>query len=108
MKIAAISTLIYGFLVLAGGVFGYLQAKSVPSLIAGTICGVLILVAGGYMWAGSIPAAYVAGALALLLALFFAYRLTSTGKFMPGGMMLALSFVAVVILVWGVFNSLRQ
>ncbi|RPI29284.1 MAG: hypothetical protein EHM61_02125 [Acidobacteria bacterium] len=108
MKIAAISTLIYGFLVLAGGVFGYLQAKSLPSLIAGGVCGVIVLVAGGYMWAGSIPAAYVAGAMALFLALFFAYRFTSTGKIMPGGVMLALSFVAVVILVFGVFNSLRQ
>jgi len=107
MRIAAIAVLAYGFLVLAGGVFGYIQAKSLPSLITGGLCGVILLVAGGYIWQGNMPAAYVAGVMALFLALFFAYRFSTTGKFMPGGMMLALSFVAVVILVYGVFTSLR-
>jgi len=108
MKIAAIATLAYGFLVLAGGIFGYVQAKSLPSLIMGGLCGVILLAAGGYIWQGNMPAAYVAGAMALLLSLFFAYRFSTTGKFMPGGMMLAVSFVAVVILVYGVFTSLRD
>ncbi len=108
MKIAAIATLAYGFLVLAGGIFGYVQAKSLPSLITGGLCGVVLLVAGVYIWQGSMPFAYVSGAMTLLLALFFAYRFSSTGKFMPGGLMLALGFVAVVVLVYGVFTSLRE
>lgn len=108
MKIAAVATLAYGFLVLTGGIFGYIQAKSLPSLITGTICGVILLVAGGFIWQGNMPAAYVAGAMTLLLALFFAYRFSATGKVMPGGLMLALSFVAIVILVYGVFTSLLR
>ncbi len=108
MKIAGAVTLAYGFLVLAGGIFGYIQAKSLPSLITGGICGVILLVAGGYIWQGNMPAAYVAGAMALLLSLFFAYRFSATGKFMPGGLMLALGFVAVVVLVYGVFTNLRN
>ncbi len=107
MKIAGAAILAYGFLVLAGGIFGYVQAKSLPSLVTGGICGVILLVAGGFIWQGNMPAAFVAGAMALLLALFFAYRFSATGNFMPGGLMLALSFVAVVILVYGVFTSLR-
>lgn len=108
MKIAAAATLTYGLLVLAGGIFGYVQAKSLPSLITGVLCGLILLLAGGYMWQGNMPAAYVAGAMALLLGFFFAYRFSATGNFMPGGLMLALSFVAVVILVYGVFTSLRN
>ncbi len=108
MKIAAAATLVYGFMVLAGGVFGYIQAKSLPSLTTGGICGVILLVAGGHIWQGNMPAAYVAGAMTLLLALFFAYRFSATGNFMPGGLMLALSFVAVVVLVYGVFTSLMR
>lgn len=108
MKMAAVATLTYGFLVFAGGIFGYLQAKSLASLIAGGVSGLILLVAGGYLWQGSMPAAFVAGAIALLLSLFFAYRFSTTGNFMPGGLMLALSFVAVVILVYGVFTSLRD
>ncbi len=108
MRIAAIAILVYGALVLAGGIFGYAQAKSLPSLITGGLCGVILLVAGGFIWQGNMPFAYVAGALTLLLALFFAYRFSSTGKFMPGGLMLALSFIAVVVLVYGVFASLRE
>jgi len=108
MKIAAIATLAYGFLVLAGGIFGYIQAKSLPSLITGGVCGLILLVAGGYIWQGHMPAAYVAGATALLLSLFFAYRFSTSGKFMPGGLMLALGFVAVVVLVYGVFTNLRD
>ncbi len=108
MKIAAAATLAYGLMVLAGGIFGYIQAKSLPSLITGGICGVILLVAGGYIWQGNMPAAYVAGAMTLLLALFFAYRFSTTGNFMPGGLMLALSFVAIVILLYGVFRSLMQ
>ena len=107
MKMAAIVTLLYGLLVLAGGIMGYLQAKSLPSLISGVVFGLVLLACGWFTWGGSGAAVYVSIAAALILALFFAYRFTATGRFMPGGLMFVLSFVAVVILVVGVFRSLR-
>ena len=104
---AAVVTVLYGLMVLAGGVIGYLQAKSLPSLASGVVFGLVLLVAGWFAWGGSGAAVYVSIGAALVLALFFAYRFTSTGKLMPGGMMFILSFVAVVLLVIGVFRSLR-
>jgi uncharacterized membrane protein (UPF0136 family) len=53
------------------------------------------------MWQGSLAAQYVAGALALLLALFFGYRFFGSGRFMPGGLMLTLSLVTLFVLVLG-------
>ena len=38
--------LIFGALTIIGGVIGYLKAGSLPSIIAGAITGVLLLVAG--------------------------------------------------------------
>jgi uncharacterized membrane protein (UPF0136 family) len=108
MKLAAVTSLIYGVLVLLGGIMGYVQAKSFPSLISGVVFGLLLLVSGWLAWGGSMPAIYVSAGAALLLALFFGYRLTATGKMMPSGMMLILSFVAVVILVYGAFSAIRR
>jgi uncharacterized membrane protein (UPF0136 family) len=108
MKLAAITTLIYALLVLGGGLFGYSQARSLPSLISGVVFGLILLLTGYFIWQGSVAAVYAAGAIAIFLALFFAYRFTATGNILPGGAMFAASFVAVVLLVIGVFTSLRE
>lgn len=108
MKIAAVVTLIYGLLVFAGGIMGFAQARSLPSLISGAVFGLLLLACGWFIWGGSAAAVYVSVAAALMLALFFAYRLTVTGRFMPGGLMFPLSFVTVVILVIAVFRNLSR
>jgi uncharacterized membrane protein (UPF0136 family) len=42
---AKIYFIIFGFLTIAGGVVGYVKAGSLPSIIAGSITGVLLLVA---------------------------------------------------------------
>ncbi len=108
MKLAAVASLVYGVLVLLGGIMGYVQARSLPSLVSGVVFGVILLVCGWLAWTGSMPAVYVSAVAALLLALFFGYRLTATGKMMPSGMMLILSFLAVVILVYGAFSAIRR
>ncbi len=64
---AIIVTALYGLVSLVGGIIGYLKAGSVPSLIAGGICGVLLLfcAAGMSRW----PTVSLAGAIVLSLAL---------------------------------------
>ena len=44
--IGGIVAIAYGIFVGIGGVLGYAQAKSKASLISGSICGVLLLIAG--------------------------------------------------------------
>ena len=85
----------YSVLLAGGGLFGYLKAGSLPSLIMSSIFAILVLLsiyvnkeypAIGY------KATY--GILAFL-SLFFLYRVSATGKFMPAGM-LALLTLAVI------------
>ena len=45
MGAAKIYFIIFGVLTIAGGVIGYVKAGSVPSIIAGAITGILLLVA---------------------------------------------------------------
>ena len=93
---AAIVTLVYGVLVAAGGVAGWARARSRPSLIAGVLFGGALIILGalgltGYAMAG--PAAAVAGFLLVLMGIRFARK----RKFMPAGLIVVLSGVALAV-----------
>jgi len=46
---AKIYFIIFGILTIAGGIVGYVKAGSLPSIIAGSITGVLLLIAGSLL-----------------------------------------------------------
>ena len=89
--------LIFGALTIIGGVIGYVKAGSLPSIIAGAITGVLLLVAGfilpEHRAAGLITALIVS----LLLAVQFVPKLIRTGKMMPAGLMSILSLIGLIV-----------
>ena len=99
MKISAWLVSVYALIILVGGVIGYSQAQSLPSLIVGVISSLLLLVCALGMHNRSTLAYTMAMAIILALTLFFGYRFALTAKLMPGGMMLLMSaFVLVTIL----------
>jgi len=65
--VAIVVTGLYGLVSLVGGTIGYLKAGSMASLLAGGICGVLLLLcaAGITRW----PTVSLAGAIVISLAL---------------------------------------
>jgi len=70
--VSAYIVLVYGILVAAGGVMGYVKSKSMPSLITGLLFGNLLIGCSVFMLNGDIRATYVALVLSLaLLAIFF-------------------------------------
>jgi uncharacterized membrane protein (UPF0136 family) len=98
MNTALFATLAYGILALAGGIFGYVKVKSKPSLISGTVSGILLLaaaimqamqVSGGLVFAIAVTAA---------LVVVFTIRLVKTRKFMPAGLMLIAGIVTLVVM----------
>ena len=97
MKTAGEVALVYGGLVLAGGLIGYLTAGSVASVVAGAVFGVLLMSAGAALLKGKMIGLYGGLALAALLTAFFGYRFWQGGVFMPSGVMAALSLAAVVV-----------
>lgn len=94
---AKIYFIVFGILTIAGGIMGYVKAGSMPSLIAGSITGILLL-AGAWI----LPEHQQAGLLtvlivSLLLAVQFIPKFIRTGKVMPAGMMSILSAIGVIL-----------
>ena len=89
--------LIFGALTIVGGVVGYVKANSVPSIIAGSITGVLLLIAGYILPEHRAAGLITAFVVSLLLAAQFVPKLIRTGKVMPAGLMSILSLIGIVV-----------
>lgn len=84
---------VYGGLVAAGGIMGYIKKRSLPSLMAGTVCGSVALY-GAYLVSteGSKPMSFIPGlATAALLSAVMGARAAKSGKLMPAGAIAFLS-----------------
>ena len=89
---------IYGVLLIVGGAMGYVKAKSVPSLVAGVVCGVIIIIVGlNYI---SHDAPYVALLVALVLIFLMGRRYLVTRKAMPALLIVVLSVIVAVVQVY--------
>ena len=90
---------VYGVLLIAGGMMGYVKSKSRVSLFAGAIAGGLCV---GATWLSMDQPAegFTIGSLvALLLTGVFINRFAKTRKFMPAGMILVMSVIVGVALM---------
>ena len=91
--------LVFGALTIVGGIIGYVKAGSLPSIIAGAITGVLLLVAGFLLpehRAAGIATGFV---VSFLLAAQFVPKFIRTGKMMPAGMMSILSVIGLIVAI---------
>lgn len=89
---------IYGILLIIGGVTGYVKAGSVPSLVAGLVCGFIALLLGyNYTWHF---APYAALVLALVLIFLMGGRYLRTRKAMPALLIVILSVIVAIVQVY--------
>jgi len=84
---------IYIIVLVAGGLYGFLKAKSKPSLISS----VAFAAALSLCAADIIFKAYVADILLAALLVVFGIRLAKTHKFMPSGLMLVLTLATLAL-----------
>ena len=93
--------IIYGVLLIIGGIIGYLKAQSRPSLFMGSGSGALAIVFAvtGIKASNPLLHLFLLGALAMVLAAFCYLRFTTTNKFLPSGLMLIISLISAVIYV---------
>src|SRR5213594_5091192 len=96
---AKIYFIVFGILTIAGGIIGYVKAASVPSIIAGSITGVLLLVAAFLLPEHRAAGLATAFIVSLLLAAQFVPKFVRTGKVMPAGLMSILSVIGIVVAV---------
>ena len=84
---------VYIVLLVVGGLVGFFKAKSQVSLIMSVgFAAALALCAAGIIFK-----AYVADILLAILLVVFGIRLTKTKKFMPAGMMLVITLLALAL-----------
>ena len=89
--------IIYGIMMIVGGVIGYIKAQSTASLTMGIISGVVVFLG---IWATKFNVVYGYGLIALmsgLLTFIFIKRFLATHAFMPSGMLVVLSIIAFIV-----------
>jgi uncharacterized membrane protein (UPF0136 family) len=97
LELARLYLFVFGALTIAGGVMGFVKAKSRPSLIAGSVAGLSLLLAG-YLVGTSGSLGLVIGLIvSLALAGRFVGAYRKTRKPMPAGLMALLSVAGVAI-----------
>ena len=82
---------------------GYVEAKSIMSVITGGLSGLLIIAAGFISVANPKFGFGTATFFAVALTAFFIYRFMSTGKPMPAFGVIGLSVVMLILLIVGHF-----
>ncbi|MDQ2659889.1 MAG: hypothetical protein M3Y03_05665 [Verrucomicrobiota bacterium] len=96
---AKIYFIIFGLLTIAGGILGYVRAGSAASIVAGSISGVLLLMAA-FLLPGNVAGGLIlAGVVSLLLAGRFLPAFLKTHAVMPAGLMSILSVLGLVIAI---------
>jgi len=102
MEATKVYFIIFGALTIIGGIIGYVKAGSLPSIIAGSITGVLLLIGGSLLPQHRTASLAIAFVISLLLAAQFVPKFIRTGKAMPAGMMSILSVIGIIValLAW--------
>jgi uncharacterized membrane protein (UPF0136 family) len=99
MEAAKIYFIVFGVLTILGGIVGYVKAGSVASIIAGSIAGVLLLVAAFVLPEHRMVGLATALIVSLLLVAQFIPRFLQTGRVMPAGIMSVLSAIGIIVVV---------
>ena len=92
---------VFGALTIAGGVIGYVKARSGASIVAGAVFGALLLVAGTLVGRGGLGGPILGLVVSAMLAGRFTKAFRSNGKVMPGGVMAMLGLIGIAVSLLG-------
>jgi uncharacterized membrane protein (UPF0136 family) len=97
MDATKIYFIVFGALTIVGGIAGYAKAGSAASIIAGSITGVLLLVAAFLLPEHRAVGLATAFIISLVLAAQFIPKFVRTGRVMPAGLMSILSAIGITV-----------
>jgi uncharacterized membrane protein (UPF0136 family) len=86
---------LFGLVAIAGGAMGYARAKSKPSLIAGSVSGALLIIAG--LLSPRVSGFVLALIVSVLLLAHFGRSFAAKKKPMPAIPMIVLSGICIVL-----------
>ena len=93
--LAQIYYFLFGFVAIVGGAMGYARAKSKASLIAGSVSGALLIIAG--LLSPGIPGFALALVVSVLLLIHFGRSYAAKKKPMPAIPMIVLSGICIIL-----------
>jgi uncharacterized membrane protein (UPF0136 family) len=97
MLAAAIYLLAFGVITIAGGVMGFVKARSRASLVAGSVSGALLVLAGVLTLQDSRYGPILGVIVSLLLAVRFGMAYRKSHKIMPALVMTILGMIGTVM-----------
>ena len=103
-ELVRIYLFVFGALTIAGGILGYVKARSSASILAGSVFGGLLLLAGYLMGGGGRLGLVVGLVVSAMLAGRFSTAFRRTGKVMPAGVMTLLGLVGIGLTIAGLFR----
>ena len=108
MRLGHVVLLLYGLLMLAGGIMGYVKGGSRASLVWGVVSAVVLAV--GWFVARTNPQAgfAIGGIWAGVLCAVFLMRYLRTGKVMPAAALMVVSVLALLLLVYSAIRYGRS
>lgn len=99
MNFAGWITLIYGLLILIGGIMGHIKAQSRISLLTGVVFGTLLLLSSWALFKGMKVGVYASLVLTVGLLAVFIWRYSQTFKIFPPLIMGIVSAITLVLLL---------
>lgn len=107
MNIVDLACLVYPLVLLYAGWLGYAQSGSLVSLISGIL--VAVVLAGlGLLSRRSVPFGVAGTAVIFVMAVYFAYRLIVSNRFIPSGIFMIVSFFFLFLALLGIFLKLMR
>jgi len=106
MKLATVGAMLASLVALGGGWLGYTGRGGMVSL-AGSVFLALVLVGLGMAALRRVEAGFAAVVVTFLMCVYFAYRMITAERLLPSGPLLVAGFIALFVILLGVFLSLR-
>lgn len=107
MNIVDLACLVYPLVLLYAGWLGYAQGGSLASLVTGIV--VAVSLAGlGLLSRKSVPFGIAGTVVIFIMAVYFAYRLIVSNRFVPSGIFMIVSFFFLFAALLGIFLKLMR
>lgn len=107
MNIVDLACLVYPLVLLYAGWLGYAERGSLASLITGVVVAVVLEVLG-LLSRKSVPFGIAGTAVIFVMAVYFAYRLIVSNRFVPSGVFMIISFFFLFAALLGIFLKLMR
>jgi uncharacterized membrane protein (UPF0136 family) len=107
MKLVIGGAIGLALVVLVGGWLGYSASGGLVSLVS-SACVAVILLAFANLSRRAVKYEYAAIVVNFLVAIYFAYRMIATERFIPSGVLLVVSFFFLFLMLLGIFLDLSR